>query len=93
MILGINELGGSNPRWLRIKNTIESMSNLLRIVIEWGIVALILLVFGWLITEPTDVLGWFVKIPLLAILYGCFRVLDDFIPESIKKENYDTEEH
>lgn len=93
MILGINRLGGSNPRWLRNKNTIESMSNLLRIVIEWGIVILILLLFGWLITEPKGFLDWLVKIPLLAILYGCFRVLDDFLPESLKKENYDAEEN
>lgn len=69
------------------------MSNLLRIVIEWGIVILILLLFGWLITEPKGFLDWLVKIPLLAILYGCFRVLDDFLPESLKKENYDAEEN
>lgn len=62
-------------------------------LIRLALVALMIIVFGWLVTEPTDVLGWFVKIPLIAILYGCFRVLDDFIPESIKKESYDTEEN
>lgn len=62
-------------------------------LIRLALVALMIIVFGWLITEPTNVLDWLVKIPLLAILYGCFRVLDDFIPESIKKENYDAEEN
>lgn len=62
-------------------------------LIRLALVALMIIVFGWLITEPKGFLDWFVKIPLLAILYGCFRVLDDFIPESIKKENYDTEEN
>lgn len=62
-------------------------------LIRLALVALMIIVFGWLVTEPTDALGWFVKIPLLAILYGCFKVLDDFIPESIKKENYDAEEN
>lgn len=62
-------------------------------LIRLALVALMIIVFGWLVTEPTDALGWLVKIPLLAILYGCFRVLDDFIPESIKKENYDAEEN
>lgn len=70
--------------------TMESMNNLVRIILEWGIIALILLVFGWLVSDPETVLGWLVKIPLLAILWGCFKVLDDFLPESLKKENYDT---
>lgn len=62
-------------------------------IIRWALIALMVLVFGWLVTEPTTILDWLVKLPLLAILWGCFKVLDDFIPESIKKENYDTEEH
>lgn len=62
-------------------------------IIRWALIALMVLVFGWLVTEPTTIMGWLVKLPLLAILWGCFKVLDGFIPESIKKENYDTEEH
>lgn len=55
-------------------------------LIRWALVALIALVFGWLVSDPETVLGWLVKIPLLAILWGCFKVLDDFLPESLKKE-------
>lgn len=73
--------------------TMESMNNLVRIILEWGIIALILLVFGWLVTDPKSFWDWLVKLPLIAILWGCFKVLGDFLPESIKKENYDTEEH
>lgn len=62
-------------------------------LIRLALVALMIIVFGWLVTEPTTIFDWFVKISLLAILYGCFRVLDDFLPESLKKENYDAEEN
>lgn len=62
-------------------------------LIRLVLVALMIIVFGWLVTEPTNIFDWLVKLPLLAILYGCFKVLDDFIPESIKKENYDAEEN
>lgn len=60
-------------------------------LIRWALIALIILVFGWLVTDPKSILDWIVKLPLIAILWGCFKVLGDFLPESLKKEEYDEE--